>query len=140
MLNSVNFTRDIDFAPKFQTLFSIQYCYLSRKCYFLRDNMPSIYILSKIINEPFRIEIDLMTYDVELEKMTSRTRRYVRAILRANCSSSATNTSRRFWLYLSYAFADLRDVAFIWKFRNSATILSMDLAFPLPFLTSPTVK
>ena len=46
--------------------------------------------------EPFRIEIDLMTYDVEREKMTSRTRRYVRAILLANCSSSATNTSRRF--------------------------------------------
>ena len=90
--------------------------------------------------EPFRIEIDLMTYDVEREKMTSRTRRYVRAILRANCSSSATNTSRRFWLYLSYAFADLRNVAFIWKFRNSATILSMDLAFPLPYLTSTTVK
>ena len=81
-----------------------------------------------------------MTYDVEREKMTSRARRYVRAILRANCSSSATNTFRSFWLYLSYAFADLRNVAFIWKFRNSATILSMDLAFPLPYLTSPTVK
>ena len=93
-----------------------------------------------MIYEPFRIEIDLMTYDVEREKKTSRTRRYVRAILRANCSSSATNTSRHFWLYLSYAFADLRNVAFIWKFRNSATILPMDLAFPLPYLTSPTVK
>ena len=90
--------------------------------------------------EPFRIEMDLMTYDVEREKMMSRTRRYVRAILRANCSSSATNTSRRFLLYLSYAFADFHNVAFIWKFRTSATILSIDLAFPLPYLTSPTVK
>ena len=73
-------------------------------------------------HEPFRIEIDLMTYDVKREKMTSRTRRYVRAILRANCSSSATNTPRRFLLYLSYAFADLHNVAFILKLGTSATI------------------
>ena len=90
--------------------------------------------------EPFRIEIDLMTYDVKREKMTSRTRRYVRAILRANRSSSATNTSRRFLLYLSYALGDLRNVAFILKLGISATIQSLDLAFPLPYLSSPTVK
>ena len=76
----------------------------------------NIILLFISIFDPFRIEIDLMTYDVESEKMTSRMRRYVRAI----CSSSATNTSRRFWFYLSYAFADLRNVAFIWKFRTSA--------------------
>ena len=83
-----------------------------RFSFYVKPNL-SKGMIWKILYEPFRIEIDLMTYDVEREKMTSRTRRYVRAILHANCSSSATNMSRRFRLYLSFAIADLRNVAFI---------------------------
>ena len=81
-----------------------------------------------------------MTYDVESEKITPRTQRYVKAILRANWSSSAANLSQRSWLYLSFKFAVLRHVAFIQMLITSATILSTDLAFPLPYLTSPKLN